>query len=101
MTNQFIITGRLVENPVVKETKEGKKISKIIIAIQRNFKNNEGIYETDFIPCILYSNLAINVEKYCKQGDLIGISGKIQCLNKNLKMIGEKITFLSSNSKEE
>lgn len=99
MINQFIITGRLVENPVVKETKEGKK-SKITIAVSRPFKNNKGIYETDFIPCILYSNLAINVEKYCKQGDLIGVNGKIQCLDKNLKMVGEKITFLSSNNKE-
>ena len=95
MTNQFMIIGRLVDNPVVKEI-EGKKISKITIAVSRPFRNNEGIYETDFIPCILFSNLAKNVENYCKKGDLIGVQGRIECLNKNLKIVGDKVTFLST-----
>lgn len=101
MTNQFMIIGRLVDNPTVKETREGKKIIEITIAVSRHFRNNKGIYETDFIPCILFSNLATNVANYCKKGDLIGVYGRIECLNKNLKIVGDKVTFLSSNNKEE
>ena len=100
MLNQMVLVGRIA-NEIEKE--EGTK-AKIIIAVPRNFKNTDGEYETDFIPCVLSGGIATNVIEYCKQGDLVGIKGRVQCTKINdenaIELIAEKLTFLSSNSKD-
>ena len=62
----------------------------------RNFKNENGEYETDFIPVRLYDMIAKNACEYCKKGDLVGIKGRLQSID-NLEVIAEKLTLLSSN----
>ena len=96
MINQVMLVGRIAKIEEI-ENQEIKKIN-ITIAINRKFKNVNGIYETDFIKCILYSNLANNTLEYCQQGDLIGIRGRLRCgvENENLEIIAEQITFLST-----
>ncbi len=42
MLNQIVLVGRLVKDPVLKETEQGKKRSFITLAIPRSFKNAEG-----------------------------------------------------------
>ena len=54
MLNQIVLVGRLVKDPVLKETEQGKKRSFTTLAIPRSFKNAEGSYDTDFIDCILW-----------------------------------------------
>lgn len=98
MINKVIITGRLTKDPTITETKNGTIVTKIILAIPRDFKNAEGIYETDFIPVTLWGNLAINLSKYCKKGDIIGATCKLQLTNNKLELIGERITFLSNKN---
>ena len=50
MLNQIVMVGRLVQDPEIKELENGIKTSYITLAIPRNYKNSEGIYEADFIP---------------------------------------------------
>ena len=77
--------------------------------MQRPFKNSDGIYETDFIRCILWNSIATNTSEFCHVGDVIGIKGRLQNRsyvdNNNIKyiteVIAERVTFLSSNNKEE
>ena len=98
MLNQVVIVGRLVEKPIVEENENGRKVSEITLAVPRSYKNAEGIYDTDFIKCILWNGIAENTAEYCYKGDLIGVKGRLQCLNGNeLKVVAEKVTFLSSN----
>ncbi len=73
MLNQIVLVGRLVKDPVLKETEQGKKRSFITLAIPRSFKNAEGSYDTDFIDCILWDGIAKNTAEYCKKGDVIGV----------------------------
>ena len=47
MLNQVVLIGRLTHDPVMKETKEGKKFCESTISVRRSFKNKEGKYETD------------------------------------------------------
>lgn len=49
MNNLVTLIGRLARN--VETIEENKAI--ITLAVQRNYKNEEGIYEVDFIPCVL------------------------------------------------
>lgn len=102
MLNQVVVVGRLVEKPIVKENENGKKISIITLAVPRSYKNVNGEYDTDFIKCILWNDIAEKTVEYCDKGDLVGVKGRLQCLSGNeLKVVAEKITFLSTNKTKE
>ena len=108
MLNQIVLVGRLVKDPVLKETEQGKKRSFITLAIPRSFKNAEGSYDTDFIDCILWDGIAKNTAEYCKKGDVIGVKGRLQSRKYEMdnttkfviEVIAEKVTFLSSKNKD-
>ena len=106
MLNQVVLVGRMTSNPRVLETENGKKYTVINLAVQRAFKNQDGIYETDFIRCIVWNGIASNTCEFCKIGDVIGIKGRLQNRiyeNNNeetqyiTEVIAERVTFLSSN----
>ena len=100
MLNQLILVGRMKEIKK-NETESGKKMITLTLAVPRNFKNMNGEYETDFIPCILWNDIARNAEEYLKTGDVIGIKGRIQMYKNNIEVICEKLTFLSSKKEGE
>ena len=97
MLNQVVIVGRLVERPIVEENENGKKVCNITLAVPRSYKNDEGLYDTDFIKCILWNSIAEHTIEYCKKGDIVGVKGKLQCLVGNeLQVVAESTSFLSS-----
>ena len=73
--NNVVLVGRLTDNPSVTSTEKGKQVTSVNVAVSRNYKNADGIYETDFIRCILWNEIAANTTEYCKCGDVIGIKG--------------------------
>lgn len=105
MLNQLVLVGRLVSDLQINETKNETKECNITLSVPRNYKNADGIYETDFITVRLYNGIAENTMKYCKKGDLLGIKGRIETKqeeNKNtIEVIADKITFLTSKSNKE
>ena len=101
MLNQTVLVGRLVSDPQINETENERKVTTITLAVPRSYKNENGIYDTDFIPCILWNGIAINTCEYCKKGDLVGIKGRLQSNEGKVEIIAEKVTFLSSKPKEE
>lgn len=102
MLNQIIVVGRLVSDPEIKETKNGKKVTDITLAVPRSYRNKEGVYDTDFIPVRLFAKIAETTNEYCKKGDLVGAKGRVARLSgENLEIIAEKVTFLSSRKENE
>lgn len=110
MLNQVVLVGRLTEDPQITTTENGKKLSTIILAVQRSYKNSEGLYETDFIKCILWNAIAANTTEYCHRGDIVGVKGRIQTNvyddkdgNKKYttEVIAEKVTFLTSKKPDD
>lgn len=108
--NQVILVGRLCQDPELLSVKNQKQMTSITLAINRHFKNNDGIYETDFIRCVLWNGIAANTTEYCHKGDIVGVKGRLQTSvyedddnNKKYGMdvVAEKITFLSSGNKKE
>lgn len=104
MQNVVFLIGRLVSDPEIKKSETEKDYTVITLAVQRPFKNAEGLYESDFIRCQLWNGIATNVGEYCHKGDLIGIKGRIQIRsyvdNEETKyiteIIADKVSFLSS-----
>lgn len=110
MLNQIVLVGRLVRDIQVNSGNDtNKKIATLTLAVPRSFKNHNGLYDTDFIDCTLWDNVAMNTANYCKKGDIVGIKGRIQSrivkdedVNKTVvQVIAEKVTFLSSKKEEE
>lgn len=101
LMNQTVLVGRLVNNPELHETENGKSFCNLTIAVPRPYKNDKGEYDTDFIKCKLWQGVAQRTSQYCKKGDLVGVKGRLQVNNKNdLEVNVEKITFLSNRSQE-
>ena len=110
MLNNVILVGRLTQNPEIVEIEDAKKVTTVILAVNRNFKNSEGLYETDYIRCILWNGVASTTTEYCHVGDVIGVKGRLQTskyADENGKIhyitdvIAERVTFLSTNKKQE
>lgn len=109
MLNQVVLVGRLTRDIVVNKSDKGIKVATISLAIPRSFKNSEGLYDTDFVDCVAFDSIASNTSEYCKKGDIVGVKGRVQSRtieNEGKKenimdIICEKVTFLSSHTKEE
>lgn len=99
--NQVVLVGRLVNEPTIKEIKEGKKVVLIKIAVNRNFKNEDGIYDTDIIPVILWNGVAEATLDYVHTGDVLGIKGRLQTTEDEVELVADKVTFLASKKKED
>lgn len=106
--NQVVLVGRLAGNPEIKTSENGKKYTYINIAVPRSFKNSDGIYETDFIRCVLWNGVASSTSEYCKTGDVIGIKGRLQNSNYEdeqkekkyiTEVVAERVSFISSSKK--
>ena len=91
--NQIVLVGRLTK---IDENLTEEKRLNFTLAVNRNYKNEEGIYETDFIKCKCFYNIAESTLEYCKIGDLIGIKGQLQNEDKNMIVLADRITFLKS-----
>jgi len=101
MLNQIVLVGRLVSKPNLEKEESGKSVSHITLAVPRSYKNENGEYETDFLPIILWNGVAQNTVEYCCKGDLIGIKGRVQETKGKICIVAEKVTFLSNTTKEE
>ncbi len=106
MLNQLVVVGRLVRDPELRKTDTGRNVTNITIAVPRGYKNSNGEYDTDYIDCVLWSNVAESTTEYCRKGDLLGVKGRIQTRKIELEdekvrhvteIIGERVTFLSSS----
>ena len=77
MLNTIVIQGRLAADCEVKFTPNQTKYTNFAIAVQRNFKNNQGQYDTDFIDCVSFEKTPF-ISKYFHKGDSIIVTGELQ-----------------------
>ena len=105
MINKVILVGRLTKDPELKYLEDGKAVTSITLAVNRNFKNQQGDYDTDFLNCTLWQKNAENTANYCRKGSVIGVTGRIQTRNYEnqdgakvyvTEVIAEGVKFLST-----
>lgn len=78
MLNKFCAIGRLTKDPELRRTNTGAAVASFNIAVNRSFKNQQGEYEADFIPCVAWNKTAENIDLYCEKGSLIAIEARMQ-----------------------
>ena len=77
MLNQVTIQGNLTRDCEVKTLNNGTKITIFCVAVQRNFKDAAGQYQTDFIDCMSFEKTDF-ISKYFHKGDSIIVTGELQ-----------------------
>lgn len=70
--NLFAFAGNITRDIEVKSTQGGKKVASFGIAI------NEGKDKTTFLNCVAWEKTAELLEQYCKKGDRLSGSGRIE-----------------------
>lgn len=78
MLNRAILTGRLTRDPELRYTTSGTAIVQATIAVDRQFKNQQGEREADFINLVIWRKAAENFANFTHKGSLVGIDGRIQ-----------------------
>ena len=63
--NKVILIGNLTKDPDVRTTNSGTYVTTFDIAVQRQFKGADGQKQTDFIPIVVWRQLAVR-EVSCK-----------------------------------
>ena len=106
--NHVILVGRLTDDPSLQNESDQSRMV-VSLAVPRTFKNSHGIYETDFIRCILWNGIAKRAKEYCKKGDIVCVRGRLQIRTyeneENVKkfmteVIVESLAFVSSYHKD-
>lgn len=78
MQNSVNLTGRLTADIELKQTASGIPAVNFTLAVQRDFKNANGEYDTDFFSCIAFRGTAEFAAKYFNKGCFMPIVGRLQ-----------------------
>ncbi len=78
MLNKVILIGRLTDDPELRYTPNGTAVCNFTLAVQRNFRNRQGEYDTDFIDIVVWRKQAENCANYLSKGRLVAAEGRLQ-----------------------
>ena len=78
MINSVTLVGRMAGDAELRYTPNNQAVATFRLAVNRNFKSQNGEREADFINCVIWRQQAENLANWAKKGALIGITGRIQ-----------------------
>ncbi|MFR4286319.1 MAG: single-stranded DNA-binding protein [Enterococcus italicus] len=81
MINNVVLVGRLTRDPELRYTANGAAVATFSLAVNRNFTNQSGEREADFINCVIWRKPAETLANYARKGTLLGVTGRIQTRN--------------------
>lgn len=103
--NKVILIGNLTRDPEMRTTASGMTVTRFTVAVSRNFSNQNGERETDFLNCVAWRKQAENIAKYCTKGSQVAVEGRIQTGSYDAQdgtkryttdIVADNVTFLGS-----
>lgn len=76
--NKVLLIGNITNDITIEKTQSGTSILKNTIAVRRQFKNQEGSYDSDFIRFTAFSRTADFIAQYVNKGDRVSLEGRWQ-----------------------
>lgn len=76
--NRVILVGRITKDPEVKTTPSNIFVCSFTLAVNRQFTDQSGERQADFIQCVVWRKQAENLGRFVKKGALLGVEGRIQ-----------------------
>lgn len=108
MLNHIVVMGRLTRDPELRKTASGVSVTSFTVAVDRDFSQQDGKKETDFLDVVAWRNTAEFAAKYFTKGRMAIVSGRLQIRNwedkegnkrRTAEILAENIYF--SDSKKE
>ena len=78
MLNKIILMGRLTRNPELRRTQSGTAVASFTLAVDRDYKPQDGERETDFIDIVAWRGTGEFVSKYFTKGRMAVVEGRLQ-----------------------
>ena len=78
MLNKIFLMGRLTRDPELRRTASGTAVTSFSLAVDRDFKSQNGEKETDFIDVVAWRSTAEFVSKYFTKGRMAIVEGRLQ-----------------------
>ena len=78
MLNKIILMGRLVKDPELRRTQSGTAVTSFRIAVDRDFKSQDGSKQADFFDVVAWRGTAEFVSKYFTKGRMAIVEGRLQ-----------------------
>ncbi|HFI0217930.1 TPA: single-stranded DNA-binding protein [Streptococcus suis] len=78
MINNVVLVGRMTRDAELRYTPSNQAVATFTLAVNRNFKNQDGEREADFVNVVIWRQQAENLANWAKKGALIGVTGRIQ-----------------------
>lgn len=110
MLNTVIISGRLTRDPKLRHTQAGTSVASFTLAVERDFKGNNGERQTDFVDIVAWRQTGEFVSKYFDKGQMATVSGRLQVRNwtddsgnsrRSTEVIAEHVYFAGSKPKSD
>lgn len=76
--NKITIIGRLTADPELRQTSSNIAVCQFRVAVNRRFSGQNGEKTADFIPVVVWRQLAELCCKYLSKGKQVGVSGSLQ-----------------------
>ncbi len=78
MLNKIFIMGRLTRDPELRRLENGTAVTRFSLAVDRDFKSQNGERSTDFIDVVAWRSTAEFVSKYFSKGRMAIVEGRLQ-----------------------
>ena len=78
MLNKTILMGRLTRDPELRRTQSGTAVASFTLAVDRDYKPQDGERETDFIDIVAWRGTGEFVSKYFTKGRMAVVEGRLQ-----------------------
>ena len=78
MLNKIVLMGRLTRDPELRRTQSGTAVASFTLAVDRDYKPQDGERETDFIDIVAWRGTAEFVSKYFTKGRMAVVEGRLQ-----------------------
>ena len=107
--NKVFLIGRLTRDPELRYTGNNTAVATFSIAVNRNFSNQQGEREADFINIVVWRKQAENVKNYLSQGSQVAIDGRIQTRSYDdnngqkryvTEVVADNVEFLGSKNQQ-
>ena len=108
--NCVMIIGRMTKDVELRRTNSGKAVASFTLAVNKDFRNEQGGYDADFIDCVAFEQKAETISQYVHKGDRFGVVGQLATRSyetkegKKVKVTEvkvEKFDFLESKKQTE
>lgn len=77
--NKIVLLGKLIRDPELRALEGSDKVfTRFIIAVDRNFKAQDGTRKADLIPVTVWGRKAEVVCQYMRKGSYISLSGRLR-----------------------